>query len=121
MRWQEPQACNAAPASPFTTRGAGPCSSGNQSGGFAPFATFSASYSLLLPGTRIGPVVGTVGGCTLSGMLNAQAGRPLGIDSGACAAAPTTTSGASRRALIQLPGRLFCMATPLLTVRTTDL
>src|ERR1700687_6013893 len=114
MRWQEPHACSAAPACPFTTRGAEPCSSGNQSGGFAPLATFSASYSLLLPGTWIGPVAGTVGGCTLSGMLNAQEGRPLGIDSGACAAAPTTRNGARRRALIQSPDPLFSMDAPLL-------
>ena len=45
MRWQEPHAASAVPASPFTIQGAGPCSSGNQSGGLALPATAAASYS----------------------------------------------------------------------------
>jgi hypothetical protein len=48
-------------------------------------AIFAASYTLLLPGTRTGPLAGALGGCTLSGMLNAHAGRQLGTDNGACA------------------------------------
>src|SRR5437016_8124453 len=79
IRWQEPQAARTTPASPFTIPGAAPCSSGNQSGGFALLAALAASYSLLLPGTWTGPVASTLGGCTLSGMLYAQGGRPLGI------------------------------------------
>src|SRR5579863_5051590 len=85
MRWQEPQAIIFTPGSPFTLRGAGPCSSGNQSGGFALLATLAASYSFVLPGTWTGPVGCTLGGCTLSGMLYAHEGRPLGIDVGTCA------------------------------------
>src|ERR1700730_16926424 len=97
MRWQEPQAGRDTPASPFTIRGAAGCSSGNQSGGFALLAILAASYSLLLPGTRIGPVVSTLGGCALSGMLYAQGGRPLGTDCGACAAAETANREARGR------------------------
>src|SRR5713101_7036751 len=85
MRWQEPQAIILTPGSPFTMRGAGGCSSGNQSGGFALLPVFAASYTLVLPGTWTGPVGCTVGGCTLSGMLNAQEGRRFGIVSGSCA------------------------------------
>src|ERR1700730_2667801 len=85
MRWQEPQAIILTPGSPFTMRGAAGCSSGNQSGGFALLPVFAASYSLVLPGKWTGPVGSTVGGCTLSGILNAQEGRPLGIVSGSCA------------------------------------
>src|SRR5580765_5802471 len=102
MRWQEPQAARATPASPFTIPGAGPCSSGNQSGGFALLVSLAASYSLLLPGTRIGPVASTLGGCTLSGMLYAQGGSPLGTDWGACAAAVTANRDARGSTLIQL-------------------
>jgi len=35
MRWHEPHAISATPGSPFTMRGAGPCSSGNQSEGWS--------------------------------------------------------------------------------------
>src|SRR5712671_4020225 len=80
IRWHDPQAIIATPGSPFTIRGAGPCSSGNQSGGFALLPTFAPSYSFALPGTCSGPAGSTLGGCTLSGILYAQEGRPLGID-----------------------------------------
>ena len=87
IRWQEPHAASLAPGSPFTTFGAGPCSSGNQSGGLLLPATAAASYSRLLPGTRSVPFGVSFGYCTASGMLNAQDGRPFGIVSGAGACA----------------------------------
>ena len=70
-------------------RGAG-CSSGNQSGGFALPAIADASSSLLLPATRT--TFGTFGsgGCTLSGMLYAHSGSPLGIVVGVGFCAATT-------------------------------
>lgn len=91
-----------APPSPVTIRGAGTCSPGNQSGGVALPVILAASYSLLLPGTRTGPVAGTLGGWTLSGMLYAQEGRPLGIDSGAWAVTTEASSEAKGKTLIQL-------------------
>src|SRR5580704_4715932 len=100
MRWQEPQAIMVTPPSPVTIRGAGPCSSGNQSGGVALPAIFAASYSWLLPGTRTGPCAGTLVGCTLSGMLYAQSGRPLGTDNGAWAATTTDQNEAQDRTAI---------------------
>ena len=65
IRWHDPHAFG---IGPFTLFGAAGCSSGNQSGGFAPPIAV-ASYSLLLPATRT--TLGTFGsgGCTLSGML----------------------------------------------------
>src|SRR6202035_5572822 len=102
MRWQEPHAIIVTPASPFTIRGAGPCSSGNQSGGFELLATPAASYSLVLPGTWTGPVVSTLGGCILSGMLYAQGGSPLGTACGTCAAVTNASSAARGRTLTQL-------------------
>src|SRR6185369_4424500 len=86
IRWHEPHAFGAGPA---TTRGAGRCSSGNQSGGFVLPAIAAASYSRALPGARTTPVIGVAGGCTASGTLNAQSGSPLGKTNGAgvCAAA----------------------------------
>src|ERR687884_1921112 len=91
IRWHVPHAFG---IGPFTLFGAGGCSSGNQSGGFALPAIAVASYSLLLPATRT--TLGTFGsgGCTLSGMLNAHSGRPFGIVVGAgfCAAATALNS-----------------------------
>src|ERR1700693_3285806 len=101
MRWQVPQGILASPDSSFTIRGAGPCSSGNQSGGFQLLATWAGSYTLALPGTLTGPVVFTVGGCTLSGMLYAHEGRPLGTDCGTCAAEGKDTRETRARILIQ--------------------
>src|SRR6185295_3370267 len=75
--WQEPQA-KRVPSPPVTALGAGGCSSGNQSGGVAFPAIFLASYSLELPGARTMPSTLTAQGCTLSGTLNAQSGRPAG-------------------------------------------
>src|SRR6266516_5576260 len=49
IRWHDPHAFG---IGPFTLRGAGGCSSGNQSGGFALPAIAAASYSLLLPAAR---------------------------------------------------------------------
>src|SRR4249920_33417 len=76
IRWHDPHAFG---IGPFTLLGAGGCSSGNQSGGFALPAIAVASYSRLLPAART--VAGTFGsgGCTLSGMLYAHSGRPFGI------------------------------------------
>src|SRR5208282_1736957 len=102
IRWQAPQAIMVTPPSPVTIRGAGPCSLGNQSGGFAVLAVFEASYSLALPGKWIGPVTSTLGGCNLSGMLYAQGGRPLGTDCGTCAAVAKANSGVRSRILIQV-------------------
>src|SRR5579864_2584804 len=102
MRWQVPHAIFAIPDSSFTIRGAGPCSSGNQSGGFPLLATCTASNTLVLPGTLTGPVALTMGGCTLSGMLYAHEGSPLGTDVGICAAAGKENSKANGRILIQL-------------------
>ena len=79
-----PQA-NLTPCPPVTTRGAGGCSSGNQSGGLPLPAIFAASYSFELPGTRTVPSARTEVGWTLSGMLNAQSGSPAGTLSAACA------------------------------------
>src|SRR5438874_11176649 len=115
IRWQEPQAARATPASPFTIPGAGPCSSGNQSGGFALLAALAGSYSLLLPGTWTGPVASTPGGCTLSGMLYAQEGRPLGIVCDTSTAEANANIKARGRTLIQLlinsrSQRLACLA-----------
>src|SRR5712691_1769448 len=101
MRWQEPHAFLAALPSAVTIRGAGPCSSGNQSGGLALLPTLGASYTLVLPGTWTGPAASTLGGCTLSGMLYAQDGRPLGTDVGFCAAVAKASNGARSRILIQ--------------------
>jgi hypothetical protein len=94
IRWQEPHAPSIGPA---TTRGGTGCWSGNQSGGFLLSATAAASYSLVLPGTRTIPVIGSMGGCTGSGMLKAHAGRPSGIVTGAdglCAAAVAAAKNA---------------------------
>src|SRR5580700_9826207 len=102
MRWQVPQAIFAVPLSSFTIRGAGPCSLGNQSGGFPLLATCAGSYTLVLPGTLTGPVALTLGGCTLSGMLYAHEGSPFGTDCGICAAAVKDNSKAKGRILIQL-------------------
>src|SRR5262245_32238802 len=79
IRWHDPQAFG---IGPFTLRGAGGCSSGNQSGGFALPAIVDASYSWLLPAART--VAGTrgSGGCTVSGMLYAHSGRPFGTFEG---------------------------------------
>ena len=54
IRWQEPHAIAIA-GSPLTDRGAGGCSSGNQSGGFAFPAILAASYSFELPGALTMP------------------------------------------------------------------
>src|SRR5437773_2716104 len=102
IRWHVPQAFG---IGPFTLRGAAGCSSGNQSGGFALPAIAVASYSLLLPGARTVRGTAVSGGCTLSGMLYAQEGRPLGTDSGTCgtcAAAAKGNSEARARTLVQL-------------------
>jgi len=88
--------------SSFTILGAAPCSLGNQSGGFALFATSAASYTLVLPARWTGPVASARGACTLSGMLYAQEGRPLGTDCGTCAAVAKANSGARGKTLIQL-------------------
>src|SRR5215469_282635 len=85
IRWQEPQA-NLIPCPPVTARGAGGCSSGNQSGGLALPPILAASYSLLLPGALMMPSTFTAVGCTLSGMLKAQSGSPAGTLSSACCA-----------------------------------
>src|SRR5215467_11160764 len=105
IRWQEPQALSAAPASPFTILGAAPCSSGNQSGGFALPATAAASYSRVLPGTWTVPFGASVGGCTESGMLYAHDGNPFGIvcgAGGACARTAIANSDTSSAALIEM-------------------
>src|ERR1700741_1159759 len=102
MRWQVPHAIFASPVSSFTIRGAGPCSSGNQSGGFPLLATWAGSYTLVLFGTVTGPGFSALGGCTLSGMLYAQEGRPLGTDWGTCTATDTENNETRGRILIQL-------------------
>ena len=95
IRWHEPQA-NLIPAPPVTACGAGGCSSGNQSGGFAFPATLAHSYSFALPGALTMPSGRTALGCTLSGMLNAQSGSPAGTVSASCALSPRAiSSGAS--------------------------
>src|SRR5579859_8043120 len=109
MRWQEPHAM-VTPASPFTIRGAGACSSGNQSGGVAFPAIFAASYSFALPGTRTVPVGSGPGGWTLSGMLNAHEGKPLGTVSGVCAGLTNAHSEARGRTTIQVFIRYFCVS-----------
>src|ERR1700722_17175700 len=77
MRWQDPQAI-VIPAPPFTERGAGPCSSGNQSGGFALPAMAAASYSFALPLARTIPSGRTEDSWFWSGIFKAQLGRPAG-------------------------------------------
>src|SRR6266849_3418484 len=77
IRWHAPHA-NLIPGPPVTDRGAGGCSSGNQSGGFAVPATLAHSYSFALPGALTIPSGRTAAGWILSGMLNAQSGSPAG-------------------------------------------
>src|SRR5215470_9633741 len=98
MRWHEPHA-KAIPESPLTDRGAGGCSSGNQSGGFAFPAIFVASYSLALPGTRTMPVGPAPAGWTASGILKAHDGSPSGTVSAVCAASVCTANAVARAQL----------------------
>src|SRR5882672_4564862 len=95
IRWQAPHA-NLIPGPPVTDRGAGGCSSGNQSGGLAVPATLAHSYSFALPGALTIPSTRTAVGCTLSGMLKAQSGSPSGTVSASCALTPRATRSGAR-------------------------
>src|ERR1700724_4395589 len=95
IRWHEPHA-NLTPAPPVTARGAGGCSSGNQSGGFAFPATLAHSYSFALPGALTMPSGRTADGWTLSGMLNVQSGSPGGTERASCAWSPCTMGSDAR-------------------------
>src|ERR1700748_215074 len=101
IRWQAPHA-NLIPGPPVTAFGAGGCSSGNQSGGFAVPATLDHSYSFGLPGALTMPSGFTALGCSLSGMLKAQSGSPSGTLSASWAVAlRTMTAEASAHAMVQ--------------------
>src|SRR5579883_2137386 len=108
IRWHVPQTVPGGTPPPLTMAGGEGCSSGNQSGVLAVLMASPAEYSLLLPGTWTVPVIGLVGGCTLSGMLKAQAGSPLGmaVGGGACAGAGKLASNTARDPKSRASGRI---------------
>src|SRR5262245_61652418 len=95
IRWHAPHA-NLIPWPPVPARGAGGCSSGNQSGGLAVPATLAHSYSFALPGALTMPSTRTAAGWTLSGMLNAQSGSPSGTLSASWALGSRTMRSGAR-------------------------